>query len=265
MRLRQRASPPTIRAVRGLWHALLDLLYPPHCAGCGRAVAAPGFCAACRDGIRPPGAPMCPVCGLPFSVASAPGSEPDRLRRDHHCGPCLQRPPQFRRARACAVYRAATPGDPLRRALHRYKYGRDITLARPLAALVGAAAGHVVADADVIVPVPLHLSRLRWRGFNQAQLLAGPVGRAAGVPIDPHAIDRVRATRAQVELPELERRTNVRGAFEVPDRRRVVDRRVLLVDDVYTTGATVNECARVLRRAGARSVDVVVLARAVLD
>lgn len=206
---------------------------------------------------------MCPICSLPFATAQAPGTEPAANRGDHHCGPCLQRRPRFRRARACGVYRASATADPLRRALQRYKYGRDVTLARPLGALL-AAVSAVHADTDLIVPVPLHLSRLRWRGFNQAQLLARPVSRLTGILVDPHALDRVRATRAQVELRGRERLANVRGAFRVVDRRRVADRRILLVDDVYTTGATVNECAQVLQRAGARSVDVLVLARAVL-
>lgn len=177
----------------------------------------------------------------------------------------MRHPPSFRRARAGALYRAAAPDDPLRRALHRYKYARDITMARPLGTLFATAGNTVGSDLELIVPVPLHLTRLRWRGFNQAQLLARPLSRSTGVPIDTHALDRIRPTRAQVGLHEHERRANVRGAFRVYDRARVANRRILLVDDVYTTGATVNECARVLRNAGANSVDVLVLARAILD
>jgi ComF family protein len=114
------------------------------------------------------------------------------------------------------------------------------------------------------MPVPLHVSRLRWRGFNQAQLLATPLARQAGVPLDALSLERIRHTRPQVELTEAERRRNVAHAFRVTRPGRVHRRRILLVDDVYTTGATVDECSRELKRAGAASVDVLVLARAVL-
>lgn len=201
---------------------------------------------------------MCPVCGLPFrTLADAPTGGPS----DHPCARCLRHPPHFRRARARAIYRPDADQDPLRHALHRYKYGRDVSLAPLLGGLLHDMAP-TPGDVDLVVPVPLHLARLRWRGFNQAQLLAAPLARAAGLRIDPHVLARVRPTTPQVGLPERERRSNVRGAFAVRDAGRVAGRRLLLVDDVYTTGATVNECARVLRRAGARSVDVLVLARA---
>ena len=247
--------------MRRLWHAALDLLYPPRCCGCDAPVVHPGFCAPCQDAIRPPETPLCPVCGLPFTVARAMGAS----HPDHRCGPCLRQPPRFERARARAVYRAGATRNPLRHALHQYKYGRDVTLARPLGALFSGALPRAAADYDLIVPVPLHLSRLRWRGFNQAQLLARPLSRATHLPIEVRAVERVKATRAQVELGETERRTNVRGAFRVTAPARVRGRRILLVDDVFTTGATVNECAATLQRAGARGVDVLVLARAVLD
>jgi ComF family protein len=118
-------------------------------------------------------------------------------------------------------------------------------------------------DADVVVPIPLHRERLRWRGFNQAVPLARAIAAARGRPVDPFALTRQRPTPPQVGLLGAgDRRRNVRGAFAVRDRERVRGRTVLLVDDVMTTGATAHECAHVLRRAGARAVDVVVLARA---
>lgn len=117
-------------------------------------------------------------------------------------------------------------------------------------------------DQDVIVPIPLHRDRLRWRGFNQALPLAHALGRAGTVPVDPFVLARCRPTPPQVGLGAGDRRQNVRGAFVVRDRERARDRSVLLVDDVMTTGATAHECARILRAAGARHVDVVVLARA---
>jgi ComF family protein len=197
---------------------------------------------------------MCPTCGLTFGTA---GNE------DHTCGVCLLRPPQFRTARACAVYVPSAEQDhPLARILHRYKYDRDVRLAKPLGDLLRRRCPLPLHTYDVVVPVPLHLSRLRWRGFNQALLLLRPLARAARIPVDPFSLQRVRPTRPQVQLNETDRRANVANAFAVVRPDRVRARRVLVVDDVYTTGATVNDCCRALRRAGARRVDVLVLARA---
>jgi len=151
--------------------------------------------------------------------------------------------------------------DPLKLVLHRYKYNRDISLAPLLGALLAQRTPLAAAAYDVIVPVPLHISRLRWRGFNQAQLLAHYF--AGNAAIDPYSLTRVRPTRPQVDLNESERRRNVAGAFRVTRPECVDGQRILLIDDVYTTGATVDECSHALRRAGARSVDVLVLARAV--
>lgn len=168
-------------------------------------------------------------------------------------------------ARACATYVASAPASaPLKRALQRYKYVPDVSLAPALGRLLLVHCPLTPASYDVLVPVPLHIRRLRWRGFNQAQLLARHVARQNRLPLDPFALERTRATDPQVELDDDARRRNVNGAFVVPDAARVRGRRVLLVDDVYTTGATANECSRTLLRAGARHVDVLVLARAIL-
>jgi ComF family protein len=153
--------------------------------------------------------------------------------------------------------------DPLKMVLQRYKYSRDVSLARPLGALLAERAPLPIGDYDVLMPVPLHIDRLRWRGFNQALLLAHRL--AGGVAVDAMSLQRVRPTVPQVELTETERRRNVAGAFRVARPDRVRGRRILLVDDVYTTGATVDECSRALLRAAARAVDVLVLARAVLQ
>lgn len=216
----------------------------------------PTFCAACRARIHLPTTPLCIRCGLPFGTRSGP---------DHLCSECLTRPPRFHQARACALYDASDTGaHPLNAVLQRYKYLHDICLAQPLGSLLLERCPLTITEYDVIVPVPLHLSRLRWRGFNQSQYLAIGLARAAGVPIDPLTLERVRPTRPQVQLHEAERRRNVAGAFQVTRPEQVRAQRILLVDDVYTTGATVDECSRALLRAGAASVDVLVLARAVV-
>ena len=154
--------------------------------------------------------------------------------------------------------------DPLKTVIQQYKYGRNVSLAVPLAGLLLECCPLPVETYDLIIPVPLHLTRLRWRGFNQAQFLAHRLAVAARLPLDAFALQRVRPTRPQVQLSADERRQNVARAFRVVRPPRVYDRHVLLVDDVYTTGATVNECSRALLQAGAKTVDVLVLARAVL-
>ena len=202
-----------------------------------------------------PGSPLCSTCGAPFQT---------RADADHPCARCLQHPPRFGRARACTLYDAGDTGNhPLKSVIQQYKYNREAWLARPLAALLVERAPFAVGAYDAVMPVPLHVQRLRWRGFNQAQFLAQPLARAANVTLDPHSLQRVRPTRPQVDLDETERRRNVAGAFRVARPQRVKGRSILLVDDVYTTGATVNECSSVLLHAGARRVDVLVLARAV--
>jgi ComF family protein len=155
----------------------------------------------------------------------------------------------------------AATESPLKSALKRFKYDRDVSLAPVLGSLLVDHAPLVADDYDVLVPVPLHDGRLRWRGFNQALLLARALGKRSRV--DPFALRRKRATTSQVGLSEAERGRNVRDAFVVDCPERVSGLSVLLVDDVYTTGATAESCAATLLDAGVSRVDVLVLARAV--
>jgi len=194
--------------------------------------------------------PLCPVCGDAFA-----GGGPD-----HRCTRCLQRARYFARARACALYRSDLR-SPLVATLHRFKYGRDVTLAPLLGAYLDEHCPLAI-DHDVVIPVPLDLQRLRWRGFNQAAVLARFVAARRRRPFNAMALRRCRSTPPQVGLGESERRRNMAGAFALRDRDAVRGRTVLLIDDVMTTGATAEECAKTLRRAGARRVDVLVLARA---
>lgn len=243
--------------MRQLWEAALNVLYPPACCACAQPSVEPDFCARCRKAIVVPRAPLCARCGAPFGALADV---------EHACGRCLTQPPAFGRARACAIY-DATQGahDPVKSVLQRYKYNRDVGLARPLGQLLIERCPLPFVDYDVVVPVPLHLSRLRWRGFNQSSLLAAMLGRATGLVVDPLSLQRIRPTVPQVELTETERRRNVARAFRVVRPERLRGGRILLVDDVYTTGATVAECTRALCAAGVKSVDVLTLARAVLQ
>lgn len=169
-------------------------------------------------------------------------------------------------ARSWACYpREPDASHPLRQVVHRFKYGRQASLGQPLGRLMAEACRpwFTLPDLDLVVPVPLHPRRLRWRGFNQSVLLGREVGRAWGVRLDPFVLTRRKETAPQSSLALKERHPNVRGAFAVAPRRSVEGKRLLLVDDVHTTGATVNECARVLMRSGAREVQVLTLGRTV--
>jgi ComF family protein len=198
---------------------------------------------------------MCLCCGVPFFTPAGP---------DHLCRRCLARPPSFRQARSWAYYQSGEVSpQPLSEAIQRFKYHRSLSTGKALAAL---GAMHFPLESqyyDLIVPVPLHPERLRWRGFNQSLILSRAIGSAQKIEVDPFLLERTRPTVPQTQLSESERRANVSGAFAVLAPERLKRKRVLLVDDVYTSGATAEECARALCRAGAQVVDVFTLARAV--
>lgn len=233
-----------------MWAALLDLLYPPRCAACDGPGT--GLCAACLGGFVRLPSPVCAACGDPLAEVAAGG------RGGAICAACRLRPPAFVVARSAFIY-----GGPLRTALHALKYRGRRDAAAPLAGRLAALAPpEVVADASAVVPVPLHPARLAARGFNQAELLAAALASRLRLPLLPAALRRVRQETPQVTLDAAARRANVARAF-VPGSARVHGR-IVLVDDVFSTGATVGACARALREAGARDVAVVTLARAIL-
>lgn len=235
-------------------------LYPPRCRHCRTPLQGRDeecFCPDCRGRIELVRRPLCTVCGRPFLDASGD---------DHLCGACITRLPRFTQARAWACYpRDEGEEHPLREAVHTFKYGRKVSLGKPLGRLMACGCAEYVAAcaADVIIPVPLHPKRLRWRGFNQSVLLANQVSRVCVIPMDPFILSRTRETATQTQLAEQDRRRNVRGAFALDPEKPVTGKRILLVDDIYTSGATVNECSWVLRRGGAREVFVLTLARTV--
>jgi ComF family protein len=228
---------------------VLDLVFPPRCPACSRRTERVALCSRCDAAISRIASPICPVCGESFAGAGP----------DHLCRRCTARTPHFDRARAPALYRHGS-ASPLIETLYRFKYGRDVTLAPVLGRFL---ADHcpLPIDHEVVVPVPLDIARMRWRGFNQAVMLGRALALAAGRPLAPYALERRRVTAPQVGLGDAERRRNVAGAFAVRDATPIRGRSVLLVDDVMTTGATVDECARILRRGGAARIDVLVLAR----
>lgn len=260
----------------------LEALFPAICCECGRlyklehnappcppdaslpararGLMAGYLCAACSEQLQFVHSPLCPQCGQPF--ASSAG-------RDHLCGPCIAHPFRFQAARSVGLYRGA-----LRSVIHHYKYQSRDNMAGPLGRLLW----HSLVDwwgagwIDLVVPVPLHQRRLRQRGFNQAHALvrhwpglAALAGLRVGPAwVDATALQRHRFTHPQTGLNKAARRVNLRNAFSVRTPGRIKDKRILLVDDVFTTGATADACARVLFKAGAAEVRVLTLARTML-
>jgi ComF family protein len=239
-------------AIATLARAIVDMALPPQCLACEVPVGGHGaLCARCWSKTRLIEKPYCARLGTPFSHEIGPGAVSAEAIAD---------PPPFERCRAVAAF-----DDVARSLVHGLKYRDRLELASWMAGWMRRAGSEVVAEADVIVPVPLHRRRLWWRRYNQSMMLADGVGRRAGKPVSPSTLERIRATEQQVGLTADQRDRNVRGAFRVPaGKKGAVDgRRVLLVDDVYTTGATVKAATRALLRAGASAVDVLVFARVV--
>jgi len=234
-----------------LGRAALDALYPPICLACRAATGAHGgLCPACWRAMRFIERPFCDRLGTPFEQDLGEGLLSPQAIAD---------PPAFRRARAVARFE----DGPARRLVHRLKYSDRGDLAKPLGAWMARAGTDVLADADAIVPVPLHPLRLWRRRFNQAAALAQAVAAASGRRFEPQWLVRVKSTRSQVGLSREQRAANMQGAFRAAPGAPLAGMRIVLVDDVVTSGATANAAARALLRAGAVDVDLLVFARVV--
>jgi ComF family protein len=255
--MRLRLSPASARAiawpaVRRIGSGLLDVVLPPRCLSCGTIVeTAHALCAACWPRVRFIAEPFCALCGTPFEFAMPMGNV---------CGACAAGERPFRRVRAAIVYDEGSRGFIL-----AFKHGDRTEAVRTFAPWMTQAGRELLADSDLVLPVPLHWTRLFRRRYNQAALLALAIGRLAGVEVAPNLLIRRKRTHSLAHSGARERADIVRGAFAVPPRRRceVEGKRILLIDDVFTTGSTAAACARALSRSGARAVDVLTLARVV--
>jgi len=229
--------------------AVVDGVLPPRCLACGEIVGVPdALCSRCWGGITFFAPPWCVVCGLPF---------PHPMGDDAVCAACAPERHGWDQARAVLRYDKNS-----RRLVLALKHGDHTHSARAFGRWMHRAGGEVLTSADVLVPVPLHWTRLFGRRYNQAALLAHAVRSAGGPEVAADWLVRRRRTPSQGYLGPAARQRNVGGAFALRAGRSVAGKRVVLVDDVMTTGATVEECARVLRRAGALSIGVLTLARA---
>lgn len=233
---------------------LLDLLYPLTCKCCGKELCTSKsgkkfICDDCLDQVEYIRSPICLRCGRPLEPAA--GIE------DRYCGWCLEQPPHFHSARSAAVYR-----PPLSTLLHRLKYQADTTVRKALAELLEAGADNrATTDADVLVPVPLHRKRLTRRGLNQSLEIARIAFPHLRKKIVPNLLIRSKNTKPQTELNGIARRRNLRGAFRVSDEKMVKDKKIILIDDVFTTGTTIAECSKTLKKAGASEIYAWTVAR----
>lgn len=194
--------------------------------------------------------PICRICGIPFAGVGD----------DHVCGKCLDTQPAFDVARAALIHEGAS-----RHLIHAFKYNHKTHLRRPLALLTIELLKNFIQDEkpELILPVPLHINRLRKRGFNQAVLLGELLSREWKIPMERRTLLRLRRTEPQVYLSAAERLENVKNAFGLSETAVISGKRILLLDDVITTGSTVDECARILKKAGASRVSVITVARAI--
>ena len=244
--MRDKHPVRTNNPLRTTLKAVLDFALPPRCPGCGIIVDQPHvFCSGCWSQIEFLGDGGCQSCGLPLEGADA-----------DTCAACLTKPPRIERTRAAVAYDDLTRGLAI-----RLKYGRKVALARTMSRYMAPLLPSADSSA-LIVPVPLHRTRLWARGFNQATMIGRELSRLTGIGTSPMALERLRRTPSLRGLSGSQRRRAVAGAFKA-DRAQVESRTIILVDDVLTTGSTAESCARALKRAGAARVELISWARVV--
>jgi ComF family protein len=248
----------SVANIKKAFKQLIDIIYPPRCPICQvylfeEIVEADQvdfvFCRNCFDDFSEITSPLCAICGKPFA---------SWVEGDHPCEDCIRKWPHYAKVVAPYLYKGS-----LMKAIHQFKYAGKSHLAKTLGPLLASSARKWLTELEdaLVMPVPLHPKRLRERSFNQSLLLARYVARRLGFELDFLSLRRVRYTQPQTGLKKDQRRKNVRKAFDLKEPDVVKDRDIILVDDVTTTGNTLNECARVLKKSGAKNVFCTTLAR----
>jgi len=232
---------------------IADIIFPPCCVVCGELLqrhSSLALCKNCLQGISFIVSPLCPRCGMPF---------PAEEGGDHLCGQCLLEEKPYALARSVGRYEGT-----ILTAIHKFKYHGKTGIGKALGGIMADFASGIweMGTFDLIIPVPLHIKRLRERGFNQAVILARALSNRFHVPLDFSSLKRTRFTPPQVGLGRKERLANVKGAFSITTPRKIAGKKILLIDDVYTTGSTLVECSRVLLDANAEAVAILTAARA---
>jgi len=239
------------RVLVNMWRNSVNLVLPPQCVSCRTRLADLGFCASCWCELGFIEAPLCDRLGIPFDYNPGDGIV---------SAAALAYPPAYARARAVVRY-----DDVARALVHRFKYKDALDAAPLLGAMMKRSGRHLFADSDIVIPVPLYRSRLWWRRYNQAAILANEIAAQTGLGYEPQLLERTRKTKSQVGLSARQRRRNVSGAFAINESafERISGKRVLLIDDVITTGATIESCSKALLNGGAEVVNVLAFARVV--
>lgn len=235
--------------------AVLDFVLPPRCLACGESVQVSGaVCPECFDTLEFIAHPYCDGCGVPL---------PEGLPHGSICPECSAHPPPYAKARAALIYKGV-----LHRLISRFKYHDQLQATPLLTRWMQMAGSELIREADMIVPVPLHWRRMLQRRYNQAAELARVIAKSTAAEYRPDLLKRKRYTRPQASLSRIGRARNVKGAFALrraADKAIIKNKTILLVDDVMTTGATISVCAKALKRAGAKKVLVLTVARTTLE
>jgi len=243
---------------------MLDLLFPNLCPSCGtQPVAGSTFCNRCEkefDLLEE--LSVCSLCGVPFGYFNSSPAQtkdiPQEAENAHLCAKCLKGRYNFKRSRSIAIYKGL-----IREMLHAFKYEGKLKLAQVLTDIMIEHLPFDMGNVDILVPVPLYIEKLRHREYNQSSVLTANLAGRIGVPVDHRGLVKIRDTLPQIEIRDEDaRRKNVRGAFQVRDKNSFRGCSVLLIDDVFTTGSTSDECSKTLLKSGALSVEVLTLARA---
>ena len=237
--------------MRKIFKSLLDFLLPPICPVCHQRGENTGLCAKCFSKLEFIGTQTCSVCGHPLD-AIVPGM--------NVCANCLKTPPYFHQAVAIFKY-----NDTIKKLILPFKHGDHVELTNLFVKWICINCDEIICKNQMVVPVPLHWTRLMKRKYNQSALIAQRLAKKYGKIYSPLTLERIKATKSQGHLSPQKRKKNVTGVFKVKNFKIIQGKSILLIDDVFTTGATVNECAKVLLKAGAKSVDVLTIAKVVRE